>query len=321
MKTKKAFTLIELLVVVAIIALLISILLPTLARAREMARRSICASNLRQIGTALVEYATTYRESFPVVGRITGSGTVTTGVTVISTDSGGTGVQSPWRNTHPDAEDDLGDPSSPRAGDSEITVSSCAWLLVRTKFATAAVFTCPSNKLKHSKSDPLEEDNGDIQSPIFFADFYNHTLVGPLLGYSFHTPWDRQWSINSSPGMIIGADENNGPDPQADLASNVDMRNSDNDPKYELSNSTNHQGEGQNVLGVDAHVKFSERPCVGINEDNAYTSNTNDGSSPVVAGDAGHRCVSPRDKYDSVLVPNTLERLENNGWITRHRQF
>lgn len=59
------FTLVELLVVVAIIALLVSILLPSLSRAKELAKRVICAGNLRGIGLTVYFYANDHNEWLP----------------------------------------------------------------------------------------------------------------------------------------------------------------------------------------------------------------------------------------------------------------
>jgi prepilin-type N-terminal cleavage/methylation domain-containing protein len=56
----RAFTLIELLVVVAIIALLIAILLPSLSTAKQRAKRTKCAAQLHDIGTALMSYSVEY---------------------------------------------------------------------------------------------------------------------------------------------------------------------------------------------------------------------------------------------------------------------
>jgi prepilin-type N-terminal cleavage/methylation domain-containing protein len=65
----RGFTLIEVLVVVAIIALLISILLPSLARAKEQSKATVCLSNLKQQGVGFSTYAVDNTARLPMSGK------------------------------------------------------------------------------------------------------------------------------------------------------------------------------------------------------------------------------------------------------------
>jgi len=63
--TRKGFTLIELLVVIAIIAILAAILFPVFAKAREKARQTSCASNMKQLALSTAIYVQDFDERFP----------------------------------------------------------------------------------------------------------------------------------------------------------------------------------------------------------------------------------------------------------------
>lgn len=65
---RRGFTLIELLVVIGVIGLLAAMLFPVLAKAREAARKSTCASNLKQIGLAFATYLSDHDECYPCNG-------------------------------------------------------------------------------------------------------------------------------------------------------------------------------------------------------------------------------------------------------------
>ena len=65
---RKGFTLVELLVVIAIIALLMGILMPALARVRQIAYRMVCGTNLSGLGKAFLIYANENDEEYPRSG-------------------------------------------------------------------------------------------------------------------------------------------------------------------------------------------------------------------------------------------------------------
>jgi len=269
-KKKKAFTLIELLVVVAIIALLISILLPSLSRARELSKRLVCGSNVKGMGTAFKIYANDFQEHWPTVPFATAANAVVQWHLVSGTFDIG--------HLHNPAvpPTDFGTPQIPsRQGQStdqanRLSVTRSLWMLVRSGDVTPKSYICPS-----SGNQEANEQNIDL-----FYDFQSRDNVS--YGYQVpYGPFSTRASEDIDPRMAVAGDK--GPYTGSSIAPlpNSDTQNWDDatgmttPQAWRRFNSPNHggsgSGEGQNVLFGDGHANFEKVPVVGIDKDNIYT--------------------------------------------------
>ncbi len=276
MKSRKAFTLIELLVVVAIIALLISILLPSLSRARELSKRLVCGTQVKGYGTAVKIYANDNEEHWP---------------TPTFNETTGTGIE--WQVA--DVEIGFGDIDSPtpcneavvppanqptRYSKSEdnvtiLSVTRAMWMLVRSGEVTPKSFICPSS------GDQIENN----QNVDCFYDFKEAKNVS--YGYQVpYGPFQTRGSEDIDPRMAVFSDHSPYGDAGVTTAmpsTSAEWDNSDIlDPGKNMSpqawqpfNSPNHggrgTGEGQNVLFGDGHASFHKNPLQGIDNDNIFT--------------------------------------------------
>jgi prepilin-type N-terminal cleavage/methylation domain-containing protein len=252
-KTKKGFTLIELLVVVAIIALLISILLPSLSRARELAKRLVCAANIKGIGTAEKIYANDNEEQWST--PLFNEGTLGSPVPILYTvaDTGvpnGAGTKRKEWST---------------STSTNIGVSRAFWLLIRSGETTQKQYICPSSG-----------DEIDVTEEV--DKYYDFLGLGNL-SYGYQVPFgvkETRASENTDPRQALAADSS--PYTAAGLKP-VSTYDPNTSPRlWQPYNSGNHggtgAGEGQNVLFQDSHATFERKPIVGIDNDNIYTHMT-----------------------------------------------
>ena len=246
---KKGFTLVELLVVIAIIALLMGILMPALARVRQIAFRMVCGTNLSGIGKAMLIYANDYQDELPKAG----------------------GKNSTWAGRIPlwTATNRLqayGLAANGTGGTASIT--SCFYLLVKYAEVTPKSFICKGDS-GASEFKPADEGQGArelIDLWDFGADPYRRC------SYSYHLPFDKYaLTTASEPGMAVAGDRNPfqiSPFGAAKLIAQFNLATREG---VKMGNAVQHQDEGQNVLFLDSHVEFEKSPCCGITDDNIWT--------------------------------------------------
>lgn len=324
---RKGFTLIELLVVVAIIALLISILLPSLSRARELAKRAVCASNLRGIGQGMHIYANDNREWFPIHFFDAGDIDVGPPTETEMTYDEQLGIQY-HLPTAPDAEED-------DHQDADVNhPSRSLFLLIAAGSQTAGQFVCPSgpdeeDDLRNRGEYVSESASGDEEAARpgkTRFDFAGYTK----LSYAYQVPFGRRGRPRETldSRMPLSADKGpyyqqheDGAEPD-DTGRVPDQRNTLEPPtewdgesatnvikysneEWRSYNSGNHNTEGQNILFVDGHVDFERKPIAGIHHDNIFTAVNGNGYTEQIdslIGTVGDK-FAPLTQTDSYLIP------------------
>jgi prepilin-type N-terminal cleavage/methylation domain-containing protein/prepilin-type processing-associated H-X9-DG protein len=303
---KKGFTLVELLVVIAIIALLMGILMPALARVRQLAFRMVCGTNLSGIGKAMLLYSQDYDDEIPRAG----------------------GRNSDWYQqvSYAAANRFTAYGMNNDGSGGGATISSCFYLLVKYAEVTPKSFVCKGD----TGADEYKlSDDTTLSTDIELTDLWD---FGPYVSEtdnpSAHCSYTMQMpftvyalTTSGEPGAAIAGDRN----PWLISPGTTEIRDfslyapaiapwNRTSDEAKNGNTPVHQDDGQNVLFLDGHVNFEKFPYCGIEDDNVYTLASDSpegvsamGSIPIEG------TFNPASRKDSVMVHDTPNLAAGGG--------
>ena len=271
---------IEVLIVVLVCLFALAVIGPAMQMSRFDEYRIECATNLSNIGKAMLIYANDYEDELPRAG----------------------GRNSIWAPTIPGwnaFNRYMAYGLSADGSGGQASISSCFYLLVKYVEVTPGTFVCPGDV------GTTEFRLADVDAPPFsgLIDLWD---FGPEpskhCSYAYHMPFGLYaLSTSSEPGMVIAADRNPWMDSPAGAAKQFPggFHPDGGREAVKYGNAIAHEEEGQNVLFLDSHVAFEDSSLCGMLDDNIYTfwdgGDIRIGSPPAFIG-------MPQDRLDSLLV-------------------
>jgi len=285
MKKRKGLTPLEVIVVLLIIAAILFLFVIgsgiTNRHAGELAKRVICGTNLKGLGTVLNVYSSDYDGNFP---QLPGKG--------------------PWSKrlgfdyymANPDFTHGGAQSNTPR------TITASWFLLVKEADVNPKYLTCPASSQVEFDEIPADKNIVDLWD--FGLQPHNH------VSYVMQNPYGRFPAHAKLPATFAVAADMNPWFEKGDFVPHATGKNvpqiiTPADPEtFTLGNSVNHQKltkksrffrTGQNVLFADGHVEWLEQPNCGINKDNIYTFWPTD-KDPTAQDIQGGKNPTARDK-------------------------